>query len=143
MTETGGETPEGETRRAREEDLERELLVRMRGPYLESAGQKIQEAAVLLCRAIADGDPGQPEVSDRGENPLARAMRLAHSLVGSGASYGLPGVTTRARVIESQLKAVLEGEGSGDASTLFEPLCNALELRRLILLMHEGGADLL
>jgi chemotaxis protein histidine kinase CheA len=41
--------------------------------------------------------------------PLRRFHRLAHSLVGAGATFGFPGVTEHARALERLLKAHLDG----------------------------------
>jgi chemotaxis protein histidine kinase CheA len=41
--------------------------------------------------------------------PLRRFHRLAHSLVGAGATFGFPGVTEHARTLERLLKAHLDG----------------------------------
>jgi HPt (histidine-containing phosphotransfer) domain-containing protein len=41
--------------------------------------------------------------------PLRHFHRLAHSLVGAGATFGFPAVTEHARTLERLLKARLEG----------------------------------
>jgi len=41
--------------------------------------------------------------------PLRRFHRLAHSLVGAGATFGFPRVTEHARALERLLKAHLDG----------------------------------
>ncbi|HEV7786916.1 MAG TPA: Hpt domain-containing protein [Thermoanaerobaculia bacterium] len=41
--------------------------------------------------------------------PLRRFHRLAHSLVGAGATFGFPGVTEHARTLEHLLKVHLDG----------------------------------
>jgi HPt (histidine-containing phosphotransfer) domain-containing protein len=41
--------------------------------------------------------------------PLRHFHRLAHSLVGAGATFGFPGVTEHARTLERLLKAHLNG----------------------------------
>ncbi|MFY9822276.1 MAG: Hpt domain-containing protein [Thermoanaerobaculia bacterium] len=41
--------------------------------------------------------------------PLRRFHRLAHSLVGAGATFGFPAVTEHARTLERLLKAHLDG----------------------------------
>jgi HPt (histidine-containing phosphotransfer) domain-containing protein len=41
--------------------------------------------------------------------PLRQFHRLAHSLVGAGATFGFPGVTEHARSLERLLKAHLNG----------------------------------
>lgn len=41
--------------------------------------------------------------------PLRQLHRLAHSLVGAGATFGFPGITEHARSLERLLKAHLDG----------------------------------
>jgi len=41
--------------------------------------------------------------------PLRQFHRLAHSLVGAGATFGFPGITEHARILERLLKAHLNG----------------------------------
>jgi HPt (histidine-containing phosphotransfer) domain-containing protein len=41
--------------------------------------------------------------------PMLRFHRLAHSLVGAGATFGFPAVTEHARTLERLLKARLDG----------------------------------
>ena len=127
--------------RGSQEEEERALLARLRNTYLENAGQKAEDTAVLLCRVIAARAEGRSEAEASEEGPLEQAMRLAHSLAGSGASYGLPGITARAREIEDALRETLQS-GNGETSALIEPLAKTMELRRLILLAREGGMEL-
>lgn len=106
------------------------FLAAMRGPYLASAGGKATEIVKLLCRCVIDesevslqNDPDENE-----ESPLVRATRLAHSLAGSGASYGFPEVSAQARQIEQALKALPEGENDR-LRALLETLATAIALR--------------
>src|SRR5690349_16067920 len=105
-----------------------EILARLRDRYLESVNGKADALALLLCRCVTEQDdkhswadallsdaasspPGTtsaPRVNAAGESALTQATRQAHSMVGSGASYGFPGITTRARVIEETLRALPE-----------------------------------
>jgi chemotaxis protein histidine kinase CheA len=47
--------------------------------------------------------------ADWAAEPLRHFHRLAHSLVGAGATFGFPGVTEHARTLECLLKAHLDG----------------------------------
>ncbi|HEX3554483.1 MAG TPA: Hpt domain-containing protein [Thermoanaerobaculia bacterium] len=47
--------------------------------------------------------------ADWAAEPLRHFHRLAHSLVGVGATFGFPAVTEHARTLERLLKARLEG----------------------------------
>jgi HPt (histidine-containing phosphotransfer) domain-containing protein len=50
------------------------------------------------------------EVEDAGTaEPMRLFHRLAHSLVGAGATFGFPDVTAHARTLERLLKARLDG----------------------------------
>lgn len=128
------------------EDAEREdeLLARLRGPYLESAGGKTEDLARLLCRVIAQLDAApkvEPADKDGEDPPLVQALRLAHSLAGSGKSYGLPEISTRAREIEREIECRLRAEAPDDPSALLDPLHHTLELRAAILRIKDGSGN--
>ena len=128
-----------------------ELVAQLRGRYLESVERKSDALVLLLCRFLAEQDnehswahtilsneglspsvaPSSAYVNLAGETCLAQATRMVHSMVGSGASYGLPGITTRARVIENALR-VLPAESEDRLSTLIDTLNAALQLRAAI-----------
>ena len=52
--------------------------------------------------------------------PLRRFHRLAHSLVGAGATFGFPGITEHARALERLLKAHLNGGPPPSAAEIAE-----------------------
>jgi HPt (histidine-containing phosphotransfer) domain-containing protein len=123
-----------------------ELLARLRDRYLESVSGKSDALALLLCRCLAEEDnehswcnanlshpdesasPVAPRSNAAGETSLAQATRLAHSMVGSGASYGFPGITAHARIIEEALSG-LPSESVSRLAALFDALFRALQLR--------------
>jgi HPt (histidine-containing phosphotransfer) domain-containing protein len=127
-----------------------ELLARLRDRYLESVAGKSDALALALCRHLTEQDEEHrwrdallsdaapfkpaspaPRLTADGETSLELAIRLAHSMVGSGASYGFPDITDRARVIETALRALPE-ESSHRLAMLLDALQQALQLREAI-----------
>ncbi|MBW3622331.1 MAG: Hpt domain-containing protein [Armatimonadetes bacterium] len=128
--------------------MEEMLLDRMRGPYLESVSRKVEALAVLLCRSLAEGSADAPEERSSSpssddstgvESPLQEALRLAHSMAGSGASYGFPGISTRSRALEREIHAYLQrDEESPDLSALLDLLLRVLHMRSALTRATEG-----
>ena len=70
----------------------------------------------------------QTQSSDWAQPPLQELHRLAHSLAGSGATFGFADLSASARALEIPLKALLQ-DASTDRSAmpeLFEALMAAL-----------------
>ena len=80
-----------------EDDLEAEELRRYFAGRLPSRLAEVEDAASAAREAGWAAEP------------LRNFHRLAHSLVGAGATFGFPGVTEHARTLERLLKAHLDG----------------------------------
>jgi HPt (histidine-containing phosphotransfer) domain-containing protein len=70
---------------------------------------------------VEDAGAAAREAGWAGE-PLRRFHRLAHSLVGAGATFGFPGVTEHARTLERLLKVHLDGGPPPPAGEIAEIL---------------------
>ena len=70
-------------------------LEEVRGLYLVSADRKMRD----LSEAI-----DALESSSEGDEPRRRLHTLLHNLIGSGASYGFPGISVVARRLSSALR---------------------------------------
>lgn len=60
------------------------------------------------------------------EEEAKTAHRLAHSLVGAGATFGFPAVTTAARLLEQRLKPVALGSGPPPDDAIVTELLNGI-----------------
>ena len=80
-----------------EHDLEAEELRRYFAGRLPARLTEVEEAAAAAREAGWAAEP------------LHHFHRLAHSLVGAGATFGFPGITEHARALERLLKAHLNG----------------------------------
>ncbi len=116
------------------------LLERLRAKYLQGATAKVGELALLICQLLLDAEAGQTLLL-QGESPLALAARCAHSLAGSGGSYGFPGITRRARCVERSLERV--PEDASPAALLLDALTETLALRSDLRHTEEGHSPLL
>lgn len=70
-----------------------------------------QYFAGRLPARLAEVEDAATAARDAGwaAEPLRNFHRLAHSLVGTGTTFGFPGVTEHARTLERLLKAHLDG----------------------------------
>jgi HPt (histidine-containing phosphotransfer) domain-containing protein len=80
-----------------ENDLEVEELRRYFAGRLPARLTEVEEAATAAREAGWAAEP------------LRQFHRLAHSLVGAGATFGFPAITEHARTLERLLKAHLNG----------------------------------
>jgi HPt (histidine-containing phosphotransfer) domain-containing protein len=85
---------------------------------LDPAAEELRRYfAGRLPERLAELEAARAAARDAGwtAEPLRHFHRLAHSLVGSGATFGYPEVTEQARPLERLLKRCLEdGEGVED-----------------------------
>ena len=76
-------------------------------------------------RPLLEGDPAR--------SALEKVYFLVHRLGGSGATFGFPGVTRTARVVESSIRAILDAERAPRTDEI-------AVIRSQLEAIHEAGA---